>query len=365
MIVFSFFSGIHLGIRFLEKSAWVYENITDQTSEAGSYAVSSERGRVGNHSEEIGKYFQRDGGSSVWDIGKPLFGRNDGRILRNLLLSVHEHIQEPWLRTAMTAQILGKAWAALAHIVPGTFLEIPGIDVHQQPVLISYRIDKKFDLWEKIPAFGLIAENREGPPLLIFRGTNVNVSDPDSLPSILSNFHEKGPGWNLFRSSRREIGEWLERSVSLSGKQARVIGYSQGGAVASYCLLFFNTYFGGPEPSVLLDSPGISEELSGYRSGSAIKPDVISYIHEGDPIPKIGEEILGEGYLIRTDKRNFPESHTVLSLFAPRWEVRRINERREKDSCRRKIFSAIRRFFGKKVYGVAKSGCDFFLSAKR
>ncbi len=175
-------------------------------------------------------------------------------------------------------------------------------------LLITYTVDTLFDLWHGMPAFGLIPKNNpEAPPLLIYRGTEFSFR---GWGSILSDLDFKGPGFSAFRKAQPKIHAWLEKT----GKKTQVLGFSLGGALAAYTLLFEKDLLSS---AIAFNMPGLS--LKNYELWRTLKdsPPFISYVTQGDFVAKIGHTI-GDLRICSTGTPMKPlTAHTTLISFEP------------------------------------------------
>lgn len=218
---------------------------------------------------------------------------------------------------------------------------------------VDYRLDKKFDLGGKIPAFGFSSQIEGYPPLLIFRSTNSMLEEIDTLPAMVANLHPEGPGWKLFTHSQKEVLNWLEEKTKQGTQKARTVGYSLGGALAAYYLTYHPQYFNQTDynPSIILDAPGVNSQIEKKWTETAEKPLVFTFVNRGDLIPKVGNFLIGRAFEVRHAQNLYGfESHQALSLFAPQWKIIEISTHCEKQSKARSIFSGLRKLIGGAIY---------------
>jgi hypothetical protein len=181
--------------------------------------------------------------------------------------------------------------------------------------LERFVVDKVFDLWHGMPAFGLIPEREGVDSILLFRGTDASFATSRGWASVLSDLDMSGPGFCVFQRSRIEIGAWL-KAVHDKGKPARVMGFSLGGALAAYTFIYENRWL-AREGSLSIGSPGMKDKpLAEWRQLSE-KGGFVSFIAKGDFAPKVGK-LFGTAYLLSTPETYRPlTAHTLLMSAQP------------------------------------------------
>ena len=289
--------------------------------------------------------------------------RVDAKRIRNeiaqtlaLLKLIHVLKQEdPDIRLAMTGQVLAKILSS-RRLVEGMEVEIPTVNANGDPVLTSYIVNKRFDLWKGVPAYGLVDKTGEASPIILFRSTSFSPSGESSLASLTSNFHPKGPAWNIFATSRSQLKEWLLEHNHEGENPARLLGYSQGGAIVQYLaayepdLISKSSY----SPSMTFDAPGISKEVVDTFNHLPVKPNLKVFINKGDIVPKLGFKIFGDVYEIDTFKNlSITESHSNLSLLEPSWAIYKVDNAKENKSSFRSAVSMMQQNCLPSVYSCA------------
>ncbi|MEN9343989.1 MAG: hypothetical protein RLZZ453_776 [Chlamydiota bacterium] len=156
-------------------------------------------------------------------------------------------------------------------------------------ILETYTVDRIFNLWKGMPAFGLIPSSPNTPSLLLFRGTDFSLLTTRGLASIMSDLDPKGPGLRAFLHARSEIKAWLS-SVHSQNKSARALGFSLGGSLATYTFIYFNPLL-SDTPSIALCPPGLSPRIikAFYTLPTSRQSLLHTYINAGDPISQIGK----------------------------------------------------------------------------
>lgn len=134
-------------------------------------------------------------------------------------------------------------------------IKIPVRNLQNQIVLETFVLDRIFDLWQQMPAFGWMPKNPHISSLLVFRGTDGSLTTKRSLASLLSDLDFLGPGFKVFRKSKLQIQTWL-RKAKQKANAARVMGCSLGGALASYVFIEYGDLL-SKETSIAFHPPGI------------------------------------------------------------------------------------------------------------
>jgi hypothetical protein len=157
-------------------------------------------------------------------------------------------------------------------------MEIP---LFENGEINQYIVDHVFVLWGGIPSFGLIPKNK-GVPILLFRGTDISFTSIKAWTSVVSDFDVRGPGFTVYQYAREEIQNWLK------DKQARAMGYSLGGTLVAYTVIFDGDLLNPHSPSISFNAPGIFSRVRREWNKNPNHPPFYSYIVTGDPISKVG-----------------------------------------------------------------------------
>src|SRR5207249_1381181 len=134
-----------------------------------------------------------------------------------------------------SAELLSKV-LAYRDLQLGQTIQIP-VEIKGKIVLETFTVDHLFDIWQGMPAFGLIPKKKNLSSLLLFRGTDFSLISKRGIASVMSDLDPSGPGLKAFFHARKEIGGWLQ-AVQAQGKPARVMGFSLGGALAAYTFIY-------------------------------------------------------------------------------------------------------------------------------
>ncbi len=219
-------------------------------------------------------------------------------LLSELLEKVHVEITSPDQRMFTTAELLSKV-VAYRDLKVGERIPLPMVTRDLKPVLVSYRVDTVFNLWKGIPAFGLIAEDPDFEPILLFRGTDFFSGTERSFYSILSNLDQRGVAFSLFQKGASAIHAWL-KTMSENGVPATVIGYSQGGALAIYTAIFERDYVG---EVIAFNPPGVSQEIQTEWRNLSLP--LTLFISQGDFVSKKGS-LIGKIYVLFVEPLRAP-----------------------------------------------------------
>lgn len=236
-------------------------------------------------------------------------GKKDLKVVQEVLENTIE-VDSSWLDFCV-AEILCKA-LTYRDIALNHKIKIPIRNLQNQIILETFVLDRIFNLWQQMPAFGWIPKNPHISSLLIFRGTDCSFSTRRGLASLLSDLDLSGPGFRVFRKARLQIQEWLVQ-VHQKTNAARVMGCSLGGALAG---LTFIEYYDllSKEPSIAFHPPGIFKQAkkSWNQIGKEIKQSFITYVAQGDFVSKVGS-LIGNRYILSIDVQLKPlAAHTLL-----------------------------------------------------
>jgi hypothetical protein len=244
---------------------------------------------------EVAAFVERHG---FFSIERPLVGRvtrseKDIGMTAEFLEKLPSYIDDPEMLQIAEGEILSKVLA---------YRELKtGMAVGR------YTVDAVFDLWQGMPAFGLLSA--QGPALLLFRGTDLNLRMRRAWASVWSDLDLKGPGCSVYQKARPKLRQWLK------GKSARAIGCSLGGALTAYAALFDSDLLSSSYPSLAFNPPGVFKHRAKLWSELAPKPLLITYTTTGDFIPKVGR-LIGEVREISAARRLKPIEAHVKLMFA-------------------------------------------------
>ncbi len=209
-----------------------------------------------------------------------------------VLTQIYEEISSPELCDFATSEVLAKV-LAYRKLKLGDRVSIPTRKSLQEIHLSEYVVEKVFDLWSQVRAFGFVSTNNDqAAPLLLFRGTDLCLKNEGSKASIISDFDPKGPGRSLFENAQTDLHKWL-KIISLERGKVRVIGHSLGGSIVLYTLIYEYPFISNAphEISYAFNFPGVSEDL--IKKWKAVpdtaKPAFQGFICRGDVVSKFGQ----------------------------------------------------------------------------
>lgn len=200
--------------------------------------------------------------------------------------------------------------------------------------LRPFKVDVVFNLWMGMPAYGLVPLE-QGAPILLFRGTDFSLDSPRGWASLMSDVDLAGPGLYTFQQAQPKIHAWLQKMAD-AGVKARTLGYSLGGALASYAYVFERGLL-ADEGSCAFNLPGVSNQViqKWEQLPKKTQEGFTSFVNQGDVISKVGK-LFGVVYELSVDMPLKPlTAHTLLmsaqtEFVAKRVDVAQENRSREK-----------------------------------
>lgn len=268
--------------------------------------------------------------------------------------SIYEHIEDPklceWAICEVMAKVLAYRNLKQGHVIP---LPVMGSDGCM--IMTTHVVDRVFDLWNKIRAFGLVRSDGVGSPILLFRGTDFSFMTEGGRASIISDLDPKGPGRSLFEKGQKAIQEWLKKE----NRAARVIGHSLGGVVAAYTLIHESDWMSqeSHETSYAFNFPGISQELLDRWNSIEDKPAFTGFVCRGDLVSKLGM-LFGAVYEISFENPLSPvRAHETLLFAQARAYLHEIDLKGENSSKSREFYSKLQKQTSSVIYDF---GLKFF-----
>jgi len=304
-------------------------------------------------SARLKKFSNRYG---YFSITKPLVGKVT-KDLKDIEI-VQELLNQPKENELVTAEIITKV-LAYRNLWEGLEVTLPLHNAHGVITPIQYRVDRVFDLWKSIPAYGLVPCDPMCSPLLIFRGTQFSPFIKSGRASIISDLDPQGPGRSLYTHAKPQLTDWLGGVTEQ--KKARVFGYSLGAALAGYILIEESAYFSQnpQECSYLFHLPGIPDDLleSYQKLPDKRRPAFHSYVSAGDLVSKIGH-LFGPTTELKVTKPLPPiTAHTKLLFAQKGCQARTVDVERENTSFYRQHYTVIHRSTSELV---GKFGLKYF-----
>ncbi len=263
-------------------------------------------------------------------VGVVTSSKRDLRRIECLLRGLYEEEDNIDYLGIAIPEILTKV-LAYHDLKPGQTITIP-IEIDDKLSLEQYTVDRIFNLWHGMPAFGLVPDREGADSILIFRGTDFSPSSVRGWASLMSDLDLSGPGLSAFQHSQDELSLWLQ-IVNASGKPARVLGFSLGGALAAYTFIYENQWLSN-QGSISLCAPGIREKvISEWRLLAPERQEAFtSLVNRGDIIPKVGR-LFGTVYMLFTDATYKPlTAHTQLMSSEPLFYKAKVDVQKENDS---------------------------------
>ena len=314
---------------FLESLDKMLSSIFDDKGR--TYAVYSNSERTFKTAEGELQNFDREYG--YFSEESPLVGRvtdnnEDIAITLELLRKIQAKISDPLQREMTTCEVMTKL-LAYRELKKGMVLPLPSTEGAGE--LILYEVDAVIDLWRGMPAFGLLPKKKgQGAPILLFRGTDFSFVTEKGWASVISDLEVSDPGFYAFTHGQEKIHAWLRRASQQESK-ARVMGFSLGGILTIYTLLYEKNLVSTQKSSFAFNPPGVSREILQEWIQTERKPPLKLFVTEGDVIPKYGK-LLADGFLLSEELLLAPlAAHTTLMTLLPSYTVERINIGEEND----------------------------------
>ena len=266
----------------------------------------------------------------------------------HILHEIHAHIKNPILCDWSVAEVLAKV-LAYRNLKQGMKIPIPIQEKEKNCVNIKeHQVEEVFELWNKIQAFGLQPIDQGGAPILLFRGTDFSLIRQEGRASILSDLDPKGPGWTLFKKSKKTLHEWLTKNRH----PARVLGHSLGGVIAAYTLIHEAKWMSRQkhESSYAFNFPGISQKLLNQWDGLKEKPAFTGFVSRGDLISKFGS-LFGQVYEVSFETPLSPiQAHEMLLFCKEKGHLHEVDLDKENRCKSRTFYSKLQKQISSTVY---------------
>lgn len=295
---------------------------------------------------EFGKtYRQRGGAKGIICRVTPKFKDID-RVSAVMQL-VYDSVLNTQLCELAACEVMAKVMAyrnlKMGHTIPFPIMGKDGC-----MLMTTYVVDRVFDLWNRVRAFGLVSTEENVAPLLLFRGTDFSFMTEGGRASIISDLDPKGPGRSLFEKAEKPLGEWLGKQK----KKARVIGHSLGGVILAYTLLRHAEFISraSHETSYAFNFPGVGEDLLQVWNDLSEKPRFKGYITRGDVISKFGM-LFGDIYEVSLKNPLSPvRAHEQLLFAEPLCYLNEVDVEEENRSSSRQFYSKLQQQTSSVIY---------------
>ncbi|MBS0620582.1 MAG: hypothetical protein JSS61_03885 [Verrucomicrobia bacterium] len=263
-------------------------------------------------------------------VGRVSAEKRDLEIVCCILKLLYDQVDDPTYLEFATAEVLAKA-LAYRELVKGLEFDIPVI-LEGKASLERFQVDKVFNLWRGMPAFGLLPDREGVPAILLFRGTDFSIHSQRGWASLMSDLDLAGPGLTTFQHAQAELHEWL-LDVAEEERAARVLGFSLGGALAAYTYIYENLWL-ADAGSMAFNAPGVSREVTDAwgRLPADRRVGFTSYVYEGDIVSKVGK-LFGSAIALSTEQELLPlRAHTILMSAQSRFYSERVDVPEENDA---------------------------------
>ena len=252
-------------------------------------------------------------------IAKVSKSKEDLYATEQLLHVIHEKIKDPQKRILAAGEVLSKV-VAYRDLSEKDIIPVPITTPSGKNIIVHYYVDKIFDIWGGMPAFGLLPLNHkdEAAPILLFRGTDSFPASKRAWASLLSDLDFDGPGYHAFMKSKDLFGQWMIDANASFSRKTRAIGYSLGGAFATYTVIFESELVSSDpfQPCMAFNSPGVINKVvqKWNRIDQKKRPLFLNFTIKNDIVSKYGH-LIGYNYkLIPNNKFLFLQAHVKLLI---------------------------------------------------
>lgn len=250
---------------------------------------------------------------------------------------------EYMVRNAMVCEILTKHLAPLA-LKTGLQIPIPCFK-DKKTIVSTYQIVDILTMGStQIPVYALYADDKSLPPLIVFRGTVLNLSDTADATSIVENMNKIGPARKAYDDFKKPLGLYLKK-MAKDYPLFRFLGYSQGGVLAARACVDYHQYLQKDElnSSILFNPPGLEADYCSHWELLSKKdqPAVVTYLVTRDIVSKRGHKFIGEIYEIQPPTDALLHSHLGAKFLNPNWHLFVIDNEKESESPTRKLVNQL------------------------
>jgi len=250
---------------------------------------------------------------------------DDVKLVENLLKNVQCH-EMPYLQKFITIHEIITKVLAYRTMSTGQIIEIPIETNRHAFTLEKYKVDKVFDLWNGMPAYGLLPVNahENNTSILLYRGTDASLKRKGSWSSLISDMDMQGPGYTVYMKARDELTEWLKK-CNQQNMPARVMGFSLGANLVYYTVLYDHELL-AKDPmhaSIAFNPPGITKKsFEIWKSQDTNEqPIVVGVVTKNDLVSLVGF-LIGELYEVSTkEKRQSLHAHVELISARPAFSL--------------------------------------------
>ncbi|MCE5316529.1 MAG: hypothetical protein LLG04_04100 [Parachlamydia sp.] len=248
------------------------------------------------------------------------------------------------IRNAMTAEILTKHLAPLP-LKMGLRIPCPCFTAENKPIVATYQIHDILPLSStQIPVYILTPEDKKLPPLLIFRGTVLNLSRAADAASIIENMNKIGPARKPYDEFKATLGPYLQK-MAKEYPPFRFLGYSQGGVLAARACVDFPGFLQKQElnGSILFNPPGLEADYCARWDilSETERPMAVTYLVTRDIVSKRGHKFIGSIYEIQPPANAILHSHLGAKFLNPNWNLFAIDNEKEAQSPTRKLVNQL------------------------
>lgn len=258
----------------------------------------------------------------------------DNQIVRRLLECIYYEIGDPFLVEFLTMEVLSKV-LAYRDCDEGALFAIPVKDEKGEFTIAHFVIERKFDLGGGFPAYGLVPLGKKYPPFLIYRGSEFALN-AKGIQSLRANLDLKGPGYNFYLRSQPMIRKWLEEKAQVYPK-ARVSGFSLGGTLAAYTILFDGDLI-NTDPkysSYAFNMPGfLKKQMQRWHEMGRDAHPFKVYINQGDLVSKVGFLVGQVNHIALPFPLKPVRAHNFLILGQPLFYLSELDMKKEQETPR-------------------------------
>jgi hypothetical protein len=240
-------------------------------------------------------------------VGQYTPSKSDITFCDEILKAIDALSLEKKMRKFYIQEILSKV-LAYRNLQEGDECFIP--DFVEKDKGSQYVVTKVFDLGFGMPAFGLTPINKSSSPLVLYRGTKLDLTSRSGVASILADLDLYGPGYSAFFKIESQLNAFFVQQ-ELNGHKTIVLGYSLGGILSLYTALFFSRYVDYAH-SCAFNPPGVQKKLFHIASNHPEFNTYKAYVNQHDPVSKWGF-LIGQVDVLSDNTRMGPlKAHTLL-----------------------------------------------------